>query len=57
MNVFLTAAQEVPVIQKFWNIVDWVITSFDFSVNAAIAANIAGAQKCRRSSGGRQCSP
>ena len=46
MNVFLTAAQEVPVIQKFWNIVDWVITSFDFSVNAAIVTNIVGAFLC-----------
>ena len=46
MNVFLTAAQEVPVIQKFWNIVDWVITSFDLSVNAAIVTNIVGAFLC-----------
>lgn len=46
MSVFLTAAQEVPVIQKFENIVDWVITHFDFSVNAAIAANIVGAFLC-----------
>jgi glycerol-3-phosphate acyltransferase PlsY len=46
MNVFLTAAQEVPVIQKFWNVVDWAITHFDFSVDAAIVANIVGAFLC-----------
>ncbi len=46
MNVFLTAAGEVPVIQKFWNLVDWVITHFDLSVDAAVATNIAGAFLC-----------
>ena len=46
MNVFLTMAEETPVIQKVWNLVDWVITSFDFSVNAAIATNIVGAFLC-----------
>ena len=46
MNVFLTAAQNVPVIQKVWNLVDWFITYFDLSINAAIAANVAGAFLC-----------
>ncbi len=46
MNVFLTAATDAPVIQKFWNLVDWVITHFELSVNAAVAANIAGAFLC-----------
>ena len=46
MNVFLTAAQDVPVLQKFWNLVDWVIMHFDVSINVAIAANIAGAFLC-----------
>lgn len=46
MSVFLTAAQEVPVIEKVRNLVDWMITHFDLSVNAAIAANIAGAFLC-----------
>lgn len=46
MNVFLTAATEAPVIQKVWNLVDWVITRFDFSVNASIVANIVGALFC-----------
>lgn len=46
MSVFLTAAQEVPVIQKVWNLVDWVITQLDLSVNAAIVANVAGAFLC-----------
>lgn len=46
MNVFLTAAQDVPVLQKFWNLVDWFIMHFDVSINVAIAANIAGAFLC-----------
>ena len=46
MNLFLTAVQEVPVIQKVWNLVDWVITHFDLSVNASIAVNIFGAFLC-----------
>lgn len=46
MNVFLTVAEETPVIQKVWNLVDWVITHFNLPVNASIAANIAGAFLC-----------
>lgn len=46
MNIFLTVAEETPVIQKVWNLVDWAITHFDFSVNAAIATNIVGAFLC-----------
>ena len=46
MNVFLTVAGEVPVIEKVWNLVDWAITKFGLSVNASIAANIVGALFC-----------
>ncbi len=46
MNVFLTAAEETPIIEKVWNLVDWVITKFDLSVNGSIAANIVGAMLC-----------
>ena len=46
MNLFLTAAQEVPVIQKVWNLVDWVIIQFDLSLNASIVVNIVGAFLC-----------
>ncbi len=46
MNVFLTAAGETPVIEKVWNLVDWVITSFELSIGASIAANIIGAALC-----------
>ena len=46
MNVFLTVAQETPVIEKVWNLVDWVITKFGLSVSGSIAANILGALLC-----------
>ena len=46
MNVFLTVAEETPVIQKVWNVVDWLITRFDFSLGGAVAANIVGAVLC-----------
>lgn len=46
MNVFLTVAEETPVIEKVWNLVDWVITNFDLSVGGSIAANIVGAFLC-----------
>ena len=46
MSVFLTVAEETPVIQKMWNLVDWFITHFDLSVNASIVANILGAVFC-----------
>lgn len=46
MNVFLTVAEETPVIEKVWNLVDWVITNFNLSVNGSIAANIVGAFLC-----------
>ena len=46
MNVFLTVAEETPVIQKMWNLVDWIITHFNLPVNASIAANIVGAFLC-----------
>lgn len=46
MSVFLTVAEETPVIQKVWNVVDWTIKQFDFSMGAAIAANIVGAFLC-----------
>ena len=46
MNVFLTVAEETPVIEKVWNLVDWVITNFGLSVEGSIAANIVGAFLC-----------
>lgn len=46
MNLFLTAATEAPVIEKVWNLVDWVIVHFELSMNASIAANIIGAFLC-----------
>ena len=46
MNVFLSVAEETPVLEKVWNLVDWVITSFDLSVGASIAANFIGAALC-----------
>ncbi len=46
MNVFLSVAEETPVIKKVWNLVDWMITSFDLSVGASIAVNIIGAALC-----------
>ena len=46
MNVFLTVAEETPVIQKVWNLVDWVITNFNLSINGSIVANIVGALFC-----------
>lgn len=46
MSVFLTVAEETPVIQKFWNLVDWIILQFHLPVNASIAVNILGAFVC-----------
>ena len=46
MSVFLTAAQEAPVIQRVWNLVDWIIFKFDLSVHAIAAASIIGAVLC-----------
>ena len=46
MSVFLTVAEETPILQKVWNMVDWMITTFDFSVGASIAVNIVGALLC-----------
>lgn len=46
MNVFLSVAEEMPVIEKVWNLVDWVITKFGLSVGGSIAANIVGAVLC-----------
>ena len=46
MNLFLTATTETPVIEKVWNLVDWVIVQFELSMNASIAANIVGAFLC-----------
>lgn len=46
MKFFLTAAGETPVIEKVWNLVDWIITKFGLSVEGSIAANIIGALLC-----------
>ncbi len=46
MNVFLSVAEETPVIEKVWNLVDWVITKFGLSMGGSIAANIVGAMLC-----------
>ena len=46
MNVFLTVVEETPVLQKVWNLVDWVITKFGLSIEGSIAANIVGAMLC-----------
>ena len=40
MSLFFTVAEETPLVQKVWNLVDWLITAFDFSVGVSIAANI-----------------
>ena len=46
MNVFLSTAGETPVVEKVWNLVDWVITKLGLSVELSIAANILGAMLC-----------
>ena len=46
MNVFLSTAGETPVVEKVWNLVDWVITKLGLSVEGSIAANILGAILC-----------
>lgn len=46
MSLFFTVAEKTPLVQKVWNLVDWLITTFDFSVGVSIAANIAGALLC-----------
>ena len=46
MKVFLSVAEETPVIEKVWNLVDWVITKFGLSVGGSIATNIVGAMLC-----------
>jgi glycerol-3-phosphate acyltransferase PlsY len=46
MNVFLSTAGEPPVVEKVWNLVDWVIKKLGLSVEGSIAANILGAMLC-----------
>ena len=46
MSVFLTAAPSVPVIEKFWNLVDWMIVECNLPVGAIAAAGILGAALC-----------
>ena len=46
MNLFLTAAQDVPVIEKVWNLVDWVIFKCNLSVEAIAVATLLGAALC-----------
>ena len=46
MNVFLTAVQEVPVVEKVWNLVDWIIVELNLSINSVAVASILGAAIC-----------
>ena len=46
MNLFLTAAQDVPVIEKVWNLVDWIIFKCNLSVDAIAVATLLGAALC-----------
>lgn len=46
MNVFLTAAQETPVIQKIWNLVDWIALKWSGSTAAQVAVIVIGAAIC-----------
>ncbi len=46
MNVLLTATAETPVVERIWNLVEWLILSFKLSVNQSIVVNIAGAVFC-----------
>lgn len=46
MNVFLSAAEQTPIVTKVWNLVDWVITTAHLSTEGSIAANIIGAMLC-----------
>lgn len=44
--MFLTAAQEVPVVEKVWNLVDWIVVQFNLPINAVAIASILGAALC-----------
>ena len=46
MSVFLTAAQDVPVIEKVWNLIDWMIVECNLPVGAIAAASVLGAALC-----------
>ena len=46
MSVFLTAAQDVPVIKKVWNLVDWIVVQFGLSIDAIAVVSILGAALC-----------
>lgn len=46
MNLFLTTAQDVPVIEKVWNLVDWIIFKCNLSVEAIAVASLLGAALC-----------
>ena len=46
MNMFLTAAQDVPVVEKVWNLVDWIVVQFNLPINAVAIASILGAALC-----------
>ena len=46
MSVFLTAAPNVPVIKKVWNLVDWIVVQFGLSIDAIAAVSILGAALC-----------
>lgn len=44
--MFLTAASDAPVIEKVWNLVDWIVVQFDLPINAVAVASILGAALC-----------
>ena len=46
MNMFLTTAQEVPVVEKVWNLVDWIVVQFNLPINAIAIVSILGAALC-----------
>ena len=46
MSMFLTAAPNVPVIKKVWNLVDWIVVQLNLSIDAIAVVSILGAALC-----------
>ena len=44
--MFLTTVQEVPVVEKVWNLVDWIVVQFNLPINAIAIVSIFGAALC-----------
>ena len=44
--MFLTAAPNVPVIKKVWNLVDWIVVQLNLSIDAIAVVSILGAALC-----------